>query len=48
MNVFMYWVNEEGETELVTPPLESGVILPGVIRNTMLTLAREMGEFKVG
>jgi len=47
MNVFMYWVNEEGETELVTPPLESGVILPGVTRNTMLTLAREMGEFKV-
>ena len=47
MNVFMFWINEEGEKELVTPPLEMGVILPGVTRQCLIDLATEMGEFKV-
>ena len=30
MNVFILWKNKEtGRTELVTPPLDSGMILPG-------------------
>lgn len=46
MNFFMYWINEQGEKELVTPPL-SGLILPGVTRQSLLDLARQWGEFKV-
>lgn len=33
--------------ELITPPLERGLILPGVTRDSLLELAREWGEFKV-
>ncbi|ETN82535.1 branched-chain-amino-acid transaminase [Necator americanus] len=47
MNVFMYWKNEEGENELITASLETGIILPGVTRQSILELAREMGEVKV-
>ncbi|KHJ98710.1 branched-chain-amino-acid aminotransferase 2 domain protein [Oesophagostomum dentatum] len=47
MNIFVYWKNEQGETELITPPLDRGVILPGVTRDSLLQLAREWGEFKV-
>jgi len=47
MNMFCYWVNEDGEKELVTAPLDDGTILPGVTRNSILALAREWGEFKV-
>ncbi len=32
MNFFMFWTNEAGETELITPPLD-GTILPGVTRD---------------
>ncbi|KAI8923509.1 aminotransferase [Entophlyctis helioformis] len=46
MNFFMYWINEKGEKELRTPPLD-GTILPGVTRDSILTLSREWGEFKV-
>ncbi|KAM9299686.1 branched-chain-amino-acid aminotransferase, mitochondrial [Gastrophryne carolinensis] len=46
MNFFMFWINEQGEKELVTPPL-SGLILPGVTRQSLLDLARQWGEFKV-
>ncbi|XP_056400505.1 branched-chain-amino-acid aminotransferase, mitochondrial-like isoform X1 [Hyla sarda] len=46
MNFFMYWINEQGEKELVTPPL-SGLILPGVTRQSLLDLAKQWGEFKV-
>ena len=42
MNYFVYWINEQGEKELVTCPL-NGQILPGVIRNSVLELAREWG-----
>ncbi|KAM3859273.1 branched-chain-amino-acid aminotransferase, cytosolic [Diretmus argenteus] len=46
MNVFLYWTNENGEEELLTPPLDS-VILPGVTRQSILDLTRKWGEFKV-
>ena len=46
MNFFVYWKNEEGEDELITPPLD-GTILPGVTRDSILTLTREMNQFKV-
>lgn len=46
MNLFIYWTNEDGEKELVTPPLD-GIILPGVTRQSLLDLARQWGEFKV-
>ncbi|XP_027128252.1 branched-chain-amino-acid aminotransferase, cytosolic [Larimichthys crocea] len=29
MNIFLHWINEDGEEELATPPLD-GIILPGV------------------
>ncbi|GLD74110.1 branched-chain-amino-acid aminotransferase, cytosolic-like isoform X1 [Lates japonicus] len=46
MNLFIYWTNDKGERELVTPPLD-GIILPGVTRQSLLDLARTWGEFKV-
>ncbi|KAK0148694.1 Branched-chain-amino-acid aminotransferase, cytosolic [Merluccius polli] len=46
MNLFIYWTTENGEKELVTPPLD-GIILPGVTRQSLLDLARTWGEFKV-
>lgn len=46
MNFFMHWINEQGEKELITPPL-NGLILPGIIRKSLLDLARDWGEFKV-
>ncbi|XP_038639318.1 branched-chain-amino-acid aminotransferase, mitochondrial isoform X2 [Scyliorhinus canicula] len=46
MNIFIYWKNEQGELELLTPALD-GTILPGVTRESLLDLARQWGEFKV-
>jgi branched-chain amino acid aminotransferase len=46
MNFFVFWKNEQGENELITPPLD-GTILPGVTRDSILTLCKELGEFKV-
>ena len=47
MNFFMFWINpKNGKKELVTPPLD-GTILPGVTRNSILTLAKEWKEFQV-
>lgn len=46
MNMFTLWVNEDGEKELVTAPLD-GTILPGVTRDSILHIARGLGEFKV-
>lgn len=46
MNLFVLWKNEDGESELVTPELD-GTILPGVTRDTVLSLAREWGDHKV-
>jgi len=45
-NFFFFWVNENGEKELVTAPLD-GLVLPGVTRDSILALAREKNEFKV-
>ncbi|KAL3103021.1 hypothetical protein niasHT_020746 [Heterodera trifolii] len=47
MNIFIYWRNECGELELITPPLNDGLILPGVVRDSVLSIAREWGEFRV-
>lgn len=47
MNVFMFYINDDGEKELVTPPLSSGLILPGVTRYSILALAKEWNQFKV-
>ena len=41
MNIFVYLTNENGERELITPPLGDGLILPGVTRDSVLTLVRE-------
>ncbi|KAL5006598.1 hypothetical protein ScPMuIL_015404 [Solemya velum] len=46
MNLFTFWTNEQGEEELVTPPL-SGLILAGITRQTLLDMARQWGKFKV-
>ncbi|GCB81220.1 hypothetical protein scyTo_0022774, partial [Scyliorhinus torazame] len=46
MNIFIYWKNEKGELELLTPALD-GTILPGVTRQSLLDLAQQWGEFKV-
>jgi len=47
MNIMIYWETKEGKMELVTPPIEQGVILPGVTRDSLLSLAREWAEFDV-
>lgn len=46
MNMLFYWTNEAGEKEVVTAPLD-GTVLPGVTRDSVLTLLREWGECKV-
>lgn len=46
MNLFILWENEQGDLELATPPLD-GSILPGVTRDSILSLARSWNEFKV-
>ena len=46
MNLFLFWINDDGKRELVTPPLD-GTILPGVTRDSILELARTWGEFEV-
>lgn len=47
MNMFVYWINEQGERELITPPLDTGMILPGVTRKSILEIARSWNKFKV-
>ncbi|XP_005451852.1 branched-chain-amino-acid aminotransferase, cytosolic isoform X2 [Oreochromis niloticus] len=46
MNIFLHWINQDGEEELATPPLD-GIILPGITRRSILELTRKWGEFKV-
>ncbi|CAG0918544.1 unnamed protein product [Notodromas monacha] len=46
MNLFIVLKGKDGQVELVTAPL-NGLILPGVVRDSILTLAREWGRFKV-
>lgn len=47
MNMFIYWMNEDGEKELATMSLEHGIVLPGVTRQSILEMGREWGDFKV-
>ncbi|XP_076664341.1 branched chain amino acid transaminase [Andrena cerasifolii] len=47
MNIFMFYINDDGEKELVTPPLSSSLILPGITRSSILAVAREWNQFKV-
>ena len=46
MNFFVFWRNEDGEDELITPPLD-GTILPGITRQSLIELMTELREFKV-
>lgn len=46
MNQFWFWINKQGEKELITAPLD-GTILPGVTRDSIIQMCREKGEFKV-
>ncbi|XP_058827014.1 branched-chain-amino-acid aminotransferase, cytosolic [Topomyia yanbarensis] len=46
MNVFMVYLNDDGEKCLITPPLD-GLILPGITRDSVLRLCREWGDFSV-
>jgi len=43
----VYLINENNEKELITPPLEDELILPGITRDSVLTMTREWNEFKV-
>ncbi|XP_076801955.1 branched-chain-amino-acid aminotransferase, cytosolic-like [Clavelina lepadiformis] len=47
MNVFIYWINEDGDRELATMPLDKGIVLPGVTRMSIMDLAESWGEFKI-
>jgi len=47
MNIFILMKNDSGGMELVTPPLESGCILPGVTRRSIIEMAKEWNEFTV-
>ncbi|CAL1683270.1 unnamed protein product [Lasius platythorax] len=46
MNVFIVYINDNGERELLTPPL-NGLILPGIVRNSLLSMARQWNQFRV-
>ncbi len=46
MNLFIFSKNKNGRLELFTPALD-GTILPGVVRKSLLELAREWNEFDV-
>ena len=47
MNIFVFMDGKDGKPELVTPSLESGVILPGVTRRSIIEMTQEWGEFDV-
>ena len=49
MNIFFLFEKKEarGGMELVTPSLDRGTILPGITRDSILSLTREWGEFEV-
>ncbi|VEN39201.1 unnamed protein product [Callosobruchus maculatus] len=46
MNCFMFYVEENGQKVLVTPPL-NGLILPGVTRHSVIELCEKWNEFRV-
>ena len=47
MNIFALFHKESGQLELVTPSLESGLILPGVTRRSVLELAHQWERVEV-
>ncbi|GBP43429.1 Branched-chain-amino-acid aminotransferase [Eumeta japonica] len=46
MNIFMVYINEHGDKQLATPPL-NGLILPGVTRRSILELASQWEDLAV-
>jgi branched-chain amino acid aminotransferase len=48
MNAFVFWKSLQNphKRQLITPPLD-GTILPGVMRDSILNLCRQWGEFDV-
>lgn len=46
MNIFMYFINDLGERELITPPL-NGLILPGITRDSILQLVADRKKCRV-
>ncbi|XP_060526470.1 branched-chain-amino-acid aminotransferase, cytosolic [Cylas formicarius] len=46
MNIFVFYENELGEKVLCTPPL-NGLILPGVIRQSIIQMCEQWREFRV-
>lgn len=46
MNIFIVFINDNGEMELATPPLD-GLILPGITRYSILEMLREWNEYKI-
>ncbi|KAF5859439.1 hypothetical protein ETB97_002892 [Aspergillus alliaceus] len=39
-NFFVDWTTTEGQSQMITPPLDEHTILPGVTRQTVLDMAR--------
>jgi branched-chain amino acid aminotransferase len=46
MNLFCLWKTKEGKMQIITAPLD-GTILPGIVRKSVLELAREWNDFEV-
>lgn len=46
MTIFAFYINDKGERELLTPPLD-GTILPSITRRSLLEIARDWNEFNV-
>lgn len=47
MNLFVLWRTPGGAVQLVTPSLQPGMILAGVVRDSILKLTRQWAEFEV-
>lgn len=47
MNVFVVLKGTSGQVQLVTPPLGDGLILPGIVRDSILRLARNLPDIQV-
>ncbi len=47
MNIFVFLDKGNDQQELVTPPLDKGIILPGVTRRSIIELTREWGKFEI-
>lgn len=46
MNLFTHWINEEGEEEVITAPLD-GTVLPGVTRSSVIEICKKDLGLKV-